>query len=74
MSVFGAEEDDGTYDNLKRIAGLCRPPELPATTPFKFSMFDRAYGGRELMSERDLQFWKRYSEIWFKDRPHEPVV
>ncbi|ASP36317.1 hypothetical protein [Labrenzia sp. VG12] len=66
MSFFLAADNEGTYEALRRISDICRPERYPSVTPFKFSTFDKGNGWGAIMSRYDHQFWKRYSETWFK--------
>lgn len=66
ISFYGAGEDDKTYELLVRISKLGKPTEFPATTPFKFSSIEERDGWGPALLLSDLQFWRKYSESWFR--------
>ncbi|MES0811118.1 hypothetical protein ABLO27_16650 [Roseibium sp. SCPC15] len=65
MSFYFDADNEGTLENLKRVAEICRPSELPPTTPFKFSTFSQGNGWGPKLPLADLRFWRKFSETWY---------
>lgn len=63
---WSASDNEGTYKLLARVAKLARQSMLPATTPFKFSSIEDNDGWGAALTASDLQFWRSYSENWFR--------
>ncbi|MBG6163531.1 hypothetical protein IWQ48_004370 [Labrenzia sp. EL_13] len=67
ISFYFAADNEGTLELLKNVAEICRPPELPPTTPFKFSTFSQGSGWGPKLHLKDLRFWRKFSETWYLD-------
>ncbi len=66
MSFYGAGEDEGTFVALRTIYERSRPDALPSVTPFKFSKFEIGDGWGGDVSDADYDYWRSYSEGWWK--------
>ncbi len=68
VNFWGEDDNEQTFDLLKKIQRQSQSTRLPSLTPFKFSVFAYYDGWGVDMTKQDLSFWRQYSETWMRDQ------